>query len=224
MSQAANLLQKARSLAASGQLQEACQTYFSAAHAEPQNITIWTELGATFNLANRPNDALQALARAGRLNPQHVPALVEAAKAEVKLGRFKHAAAALQRATTIEPDNAILWREFAVALHRGNAGPQSLGVIQRAHELAPHDHETTLTLGMMLADNGAIDVALPHLQRVAAQNPGVREYAALANCLSSLSRMEEAREMVEKAAAINPHFPGVPFTRARIAESLGAHG
>ncbi|MCC6971906.1 MAG: sulfotransferase [Phycisphaerales bacterium] len=221
MSQAANLLQKARSLAATGQFESACQAYFSAAQAEPGNITIWTELGAAFNAANRPADALQALARAGKLNPQHVPALVEASRAEVKLGRFKHAAAALQRATTIEPGNAVLWREFAIALHRGNAGPQSLGVIQRAHELAPDDHETTLTLGMMLADNGAVDTALPHLQRAAAQNPGARQYAALANCLSSLSRMEEAREAVEKAAAINPRFPGVPFTRARIAESLG---
>lgn len=221
MSHAAQLLQQARSLAASGRLEEACQTYFSAAQAEPQNISIWTELGAAFNAANRPNDALQALARAGRLNPQHVPALVEAARAELKLGRAQRAAAALQRATTIEPGNAVLWREFAVALHRGNAGPRSLDVIRRAHELAPDDEETTLTLGMMLADNGALEAALPHLQNAAAKKPGARQFAALANCLSSLSRMDEAHEAVEKAAAINPRFPGVPFTRVKIAEAMG---
>lgn len=221
MSQAANLLQKARSLAASGKLQEACQTYFSAAQAEPQNITIWTELGATFNVANRPNDALQALARAGRLNPQHVPALVEAAKAEMKLGQPQRAAAALQRATTLEPNNAALWLQFAIALHTGNAGPKSIGVIQRAHELAPEDNETTLIFGMMLCDNGALEAGLPYLRKAAEQKPDARQFAALANCLSSLSRMEEAHEAIEKAAAINPRFIGVPFTRTKIAEAMG---
>lgn len=221
MSQATNLLQKARSLAATGQFDEACQTYVNAAQVEPRNVTIWTELGAAFNAANRPNDALRALARVGQLNPQHVPALVEAARAEMKLNQPQRAAAALQRATTIEPNNAMLWREFAVALHRGNAGPKSLSVIQRAHQLAPDDPETTITLGMMLADHGAVELALPHLQSAAAQNPGARQFAALANCLSSLSRMEEAQEAIDKAVAINPRFPGVPFTRTKIAESMG---
>ncbi|MFO0834714.1 MAG: sulfotransferase [Phycisphaerales bacterium] len=221
MSHASNLLQKARSLAANGQLDAACQTYANAAQADPQNATAWTELAAAHNAANRPNEALQALARVGRLNPQHVPALVEAARAEMKLGQPQRAAAALQRATSIEPNNAVLWREFAVALHRGNAGPKSLTVIQRAHQLAPEDPETTLTLGMMLADHGAVELALPHLQKAAEQAGGVRQYAALANCLCSLTRVEEAHQAIEKATAINPRFPGVPFTRTRIAETLG---
>lgn len=221
MSQAPQLLEKARSLRSAGRMQEACQAYFSAANADPQNLAAWTELGSAFNAINRPQDALQALARAGRLNPRHVPALVEAARAELKMGRPQQAAAALQRATAIEPNNAELWREFAVALHTGNAGIQSLDVIRRAHELAPEDTETTLVLGMMLADHGALDLGLPHLQAAAAKRPGARELSVLANCLSSLSRIEEAHEAIEKAAKINPKFPGVPFTRTKIAEAMG---
>lgn len=221
MSQAANLLQKARSLAASGKLQEACETYTRAARSDPRNITIWTELGATFNAANRPNEALQALMRAGGLNPQHVPALIEAARAEMKLGHPQRAAAALQRATTLEPDNAALWRDFSVALYTSNAGTKSLSAIQRAHNLAPDDGETLLYMGMMFCDYGSAERGLPYLRRAMELSPGVRSYAALANCLSTLFRMEEAHDLVEKAALVNPHFPGVPFTRTKIAEALG---
>ncbi len=221
MSQAANLLQKARSLAASGKLQEACETYASAARSDPRNITIWTELGATFNAANRPNEALQALAQAGGLNPGHVPALVEVAHAETKLGRHMNAAAALQRATSLEPTNGKLWRDLAVALYTGNAGTKSLRAIQRAHQLAPDDPDTTLYLGMMMCDFGSMERGLPHLRRAAELKPSVRSYASLANCLCSLSRIEEAHEFIEKAAGINPYFPGVPYTRTKIAEAMG---
>lgn len=221
MTNATKFLNQARSLRDAKRLAEACHAYSNAAQADPQNVEIWTELAATLNSMNRHNEALQALARVGRINPQHVPALIEASRAELKLGRPQQAAAALRRATSIEPNNALAMREFAIALHAGNAGLPSLQVIQRAHALAPDDAETSLILGMMLADHGAAESALPHLERAAAKVPGARQLASLANCLSSLSRIEEAHAAVEKAAAINPRFPGVPYTRAKIAEAMG---
>jgi len=221
MSNTAPLLHRARSLRASGRLREACETYARAASADPDNVTAWTELGATFNAANRPNDAVRALTRAGQINPQHVPALVELSRAETKLGHPQRAAAFLQRAASLEPTNAVILREFARALHYSNAGLACLPVIRRAVELAPDDAETNLVAGMLLTENRSHREALPLLRKAVSLRPNAATLASLATSLTLLFQLDEAQRTIDQAAAIDPKFPGVPATRTLIAEALG---
>jgi len=164
----------------------------------------------------RPDLALQAVNAVRDEAPGSGEAMTVAGLALLRLGEYRGARLALERALKLQPnqfDAAITLAELNFGLGNGSRG---IEVLQMAARLRPQAFRVWLTMGKVLHDLGDFPKAIQAYERAVGLNPNDREaLIGLIGCLMGTDQPDQAEPWVTKAFREYPDDPRVLGFAAR---------
>ena len=143
-----------------------------------------TALGSFYSRLQQPQPAQAAFAAALKLDPDHVPAYVNAADALSRQGQEAEASTLLRHGLTRLPNNAALHHALGLSLVRQQQTGPALQEIALAARLAPDERRYAYVLGVALNSAGRGTEA----QRVLAQ--AVKRWPADRDLLLTLATLQ----------------------------------
>lgn len=153
---------------------DALDAYDRAVGIEPRNSEYWSNRSLALRGLRLPEDAIDSLQCAVALNANNVNALSNLGIVLKEQKRFPEAIAALDRATSIEPESAALWANFASIY-------EPMGELERMGDLArrsvacdPNYPEPYNLLGNCEMEAGRLAEALVLYEKVVGLDPGNR--------------------------------------------------
>lgn len=124
-------------------------------------------------------------------------------------------------AETIAPDTETLFRD-AFALHHQGQGAAAAVLYQRILELDPDHGKALHMLGVVAAQDGALERAAALLERAVASSPqAAGAWRDLGGALLGLGRLEEALSALDRALALRPEMAVAHFRRGSVLADLG---
>ncbi len=146
------------------------------------------------------------LSRALQLDPRHLAALDGLAVILAGAGRADEAAATLERALALAPDDGELWARLGLArAQAGDATGAEVALLQAVDRAAPRAH---YNLGLVLAQRGAHAEAVRHLVAAEEVEDGPDVRYAVASTLWQWGRRDEARVAAKRVLQLDPAHPG----------------
>jgi len=140
-----------------------------------------------------------------RLDPKFVPALVNLADLDRARGQDKDGEKLLQRAMTIEPDNADVQQALGLTLVRRRDYAGALERLRRASDLAPDNARYTYVYAVALNSTGAPGEALALLERTHRRYPANRDVLlALVSTSQEKGDPVAALSYARELAALDP--------------------
>ena len=165
---------------------------------------------------NRPDLALKAIGEVRDEAPGSGEAMTVAGLALLRLGEYRGARLALERALKLQPnqfDAATTLAELNFGLGNGARG---IEVLQMAARLRPQDFRVWLTMGKVLSDLGDFPKAIQAFEKALGLNPNDREaLIGLIGCLMATDQPDQAEPWVTKALEKYPDDPRVLGLAAR---------
>jgi tetratricopeptide (TPR) repeat protein len=180
------------------------------------------ERGRFYLERGRPDMALQAVSEVRDEAPGAGEAMAVAGLSLVRLGEYRGARMALERALRLQPnqiDAAMGLAQLNLALGNGQRGVE---VLQDAARLRPGEFRVWLTLARALHDRGDLEGAAAAYEKALALEVDHRE--ALIGLLGTLmagSRPERAELWTGRALARYPDDPAILGLAARAAANAG---
>jgi tetratricopeptide (TPR) repeat protein len=204
-------------LKGSESLTEAEACYARAVTHDPRRVDTWLKLGTCRHTLNRTPEALEALSRAVRLNPNHTRALSAYAATLERAGRLDEAASHLRHALTVAPDDVRALKSLGhITLKLGNA-VEAKYVLARARELAPADPDTLYSYANTLLRMEQLQPAMDLYLRVRELQPNQpRGTFAPAAVLLMDGQYETGWAAYESRYAMAAFKPNVPNIRERL--------
>ena len=149
--------------------------------------------------------ALEMLGRVLELDPQSVPALLEAARIHIARGDPAQGRALVERVLAIDPGSAAAHVELGNALTRLEQNDAAIAEFERAIEIDPSLGEAQNNLATLLFGMGRADEGLERLRAAAARLPGEAgvQYN-LAAVLLNRERYDEAVDVLRASLALRP--------------------
>jgi tetratricopeptide (TPR) repeat protein len=164
----------------------------------------------------RPDLALRAVNAIRDEAPGSGEAMTVAGLALLRLGEYRGARLALERALKLQPnqfDAALTLAELNFDLGNGARG---IEVVQMAARLRPQEFRVWLTMGKVLHDLGDFPKAIQAYERAVSLNPDNREgLIGLIGCLMRADQSDQAEPWVTKTLGMFPDDPGVLGFAAR---------
>jgi tetratricopeptide (TPR) repeat protein len=140
--------------------------------------------------------------------------VIDAAQTASKAGRLEDARRAYERAITLSPDSAFLYRELGQVEKRAGDTDQALQHLRRAIELDPNDATALAEAGELLEARGDVAGAEDAYRKAASLDPGLN----LAGRIAAVAeRAREARLPEEFRAALTT----TQLTRGDLAALIG---
>jgi tetratricopeptide (TPR) repeat protein len=173
-----------------------------------------------FDAALGQADAAQAqFAAAIRLDPEYVPAYVNAADVLRAQGRDQESADMLQQGLLQAPTSATLHHALGLALIRLRQTEQALASLRRAVELDPATARYTYVFAVALHSTGQADESIRRLQDAVRRWPYDRDMLmALTSFQLESGKRQDARVTARKLVAA---YPADPQVRVLAAQALG---
>jgi TolB-like protein/Tfp pilus assembly protein PilF len=177
---------------------------------DPNNAESYAWQAHILNLAGRPEEAIQLMAQAMRLNPRYPPGyLFTLGMAYVLAGHSAEAVATTKEFLNHSPNHLVAYLNLAVAYVQQwdsqlSQDPQTLTqalvAVQQALALSDVSPVGHALLGIVYLLQKQYEPALAEVERAVALDPNdAGSYALLAEVLSRVGRSEEALRMVEQA-------------------------
>jgi Tfp pilus assembly protein PilF len=175
-----------------------------------------TELAlAAFERALAVDPSLSELSRRVEvLRFRNVQDVIDAAQSAARAGRLDDARRAYERALSISPDSAFLYRELGQVERRASNGDRALQHLRRAVELDPADAAALVELGELLEARGDDSGAEAAYRKAAAVDPGLNLAARIA---ATVERSRELQLPAEFRAALTSS----QLTRGELAAIIG---
>jgi tetratricopeptide (TPR) repeat protein len=170
------------------ELQKDIDAGLSRAAAEPGDIRWRNALGASFIRAGRPEDAIQQLEQALRIDPASVEARNNLGHALQLSGRLREALAEFREAARLAPRNDLAHLNVANTLQDLGEVAESIGPYRQAIALNPDAAEARNNLGAALASLGDLDAAEQQFREALALQP---DYA---DALTNLEQLLEVKK------------------------------
>jgi tetratricopeptide (TPR) repeat protein len=146
-------------------------------------------MGAALGLANRPEDAVKALAYAVELEPKNPELLVRLGFAEHGAGRIEAAAARLEQAAALSAKDGFGYSgSLGLILLQLKRPAQARGWLERSRPGEGDFAEAKLQLAMLEADAGRPDAARSALRQALAAAPELKSRAQADPRLAPLLR------------------------------------
>jgi tetratricopeptide (TPR) repeat protein len=165
-------------------------------------------------------EALASLARAVELDPNHVEARREYARVLAAENRMDEAAAQLESARALEPDNVGILLTLAQTLAQGDDDAGAEAVYADLDRLDAHDARTLSNWGNVLGRLGRDEEALAKLQLALLFAPDfANAHFNVALVLERLGRTDEAVEHLREAVRLEPGHTAAADELARLGES-----
>ncbi len=184
---------------------------------DPNNADSYAWQAEALNWAGRPEEALQMVEQAMRLNPRYPPLyLVESGWTYRMTGRYAEAIATLKELISRMPTHLGAHFNLAFSYWLQWVSQQSpdaqtlepaVAAVQRALALNDSLHWNHWILGSIYLYQQQYDQALAEMERAVALDPTEAEsYAFLAEVLSRVGRTEDALEAAAQALRLKPEF------------------
>ena len=184
---------------------------------DSNNADSYASQAQVLSWAGRPEEALRAVAQAMRLNPRYPPwYLFESGMAYHLTGRYAEAIATLQDSISRNPNflppyvflaDSYLWQWVAQQSPATQTLEPALAAVQRGLALNDSWHMYHLALGYISLYRQQYEQAVAELEQAVALGPNeARCYAALAETLSRVGRIEDALEAAAQALRLKPNF------------------
>jgi tetratricopeptide (TPR) repeat protein len=152
--------------------------------------------------ASNPPASMQQFAIAAKLQPKNARYQAAHGRAALKAGQFPQAAASLQRAASLRPDDFGIWHDLGQAYLKADAPAESVRAYKRALEIRP-DAELALTgLAEAASKSGDAAAAIEPLRSLYACSPkDVGLAGRLASALVTQGKADEALQVCSKIRA-----------------------
>lgn len=127
--------------------------------------------------AGEMETAVRLLERATQLLPSHVDAQLNLSGAYILTKQFKKAAAVLELAATLDPENAMIWTNLGAAylgnpiLAKEEEQQRAIEAFERALNLNPVAPNVAYNIGLIYRDKQDHSAALHWFQRALHANP-----------------------------------------------------
>jgi len=153
---------------------------------------------------------------------RNVPALLDAAIAELEAGRMADARVHFERVLYLQPKNADALHLLGVVLCSGGDSEKGLKLIRRALAFQPRHPVALNNLGNILKDLGRYEEALASYDKALALDPTLVELLYNSgNLLGQMGRMQDAVARYDRALELRP---GLAQALANRGNALGVLG
>ncbi|HAH07273.1 MAG TPA: hypothetical protein DCM05_12245 [Elusimicrobia bacterium] len=172
-----------------------------------KNPAAWiahNNLGKLYVEADRIGDGLGHLEAALKLNPEGAETLNNIAVALIRIGQPQQAVKILGRALKVKPEYLDARFNLGVALDAMNLTEEAAAQYAEVLKEAPSRSEARYNLALDMMRSGQVVEALPHLRRVAAENPIPHAFNNLGAALAMLGRHDEAEAEFRRALSLDP--------------------
>jgi len=197
---------------ANGRVKAAGDALNSLMRSAPGDPRVFLSAAMLAQKTSQGGQELALLAQAVRVAPQWWPGFAELAKALARQRRFAEALAAADKAVELAPRELVAL-EVAVSVATNADDAQSaVRYLKAALELRPDDVAIHRALGIALDRVRDFAAAEAHWRAVLAAYPDdASALGWLGTCLISLDRKAEALPLLERAYALAPDHPNLPF-------------
>lgn len=192
-----------------GDYDKAIQSYESAHRIDPFDYQISITLADLYRLMARVKDAIRTYIHACDLNPTSFVANAGLGECYWHLGDHLQAIVYLNRAVSLQPDNADAFVRLADAQNAAGNFYEAIRAYKSALELdASRQPRVLVMLGRTYLAQGRLKVARKTLQIALRSDPDQAEaHMHLAYCLGRLNEVESAEEHFTQAVALNDKLP-----------------
>jgi Flp pilus assembly protein TadD len=164
-----------------------------------------SSLGYALQSEGKTDEAIAEYREALRLDPAHMPAIIDLAAALTARGELDEAIALSTRGLSIRSEDAELQNNFGVALKAKGQLAEAEARFREAARIRPEYATAWFNLGTTLASEGKSAEALEPLTRALALEPRNAGYHAnLGAVLAGLGRMDEAESRYRQAIELDP--------------------
>jgi tetratricopeptide (TPR) repeat protein len=150
---------------------EALATYDLGERWFPSDRFIWNNRGVVYRDWGRLDNSVAAFERALEIEPGYSKALEGRSESLLLRGDFEAAAAGFQAVVDRHPDQAITWRNLALALSGARRTEESIAAYERSLTLSPDDTQTLFDCAGELARSGRYAEATAMLDRLLELDP-----------------------------------------------------
>lgn len=180
----------------------------AAVEANGKNAEAWAWLGEANQQAGSSDAGLAELDQALDLNPRSPTVRGLRGLYFQRVGNFRQALVEFQAAAALDPENPAWSASVGEAQSKNGDLIRALEAYQKATALAPEEAEYWRLLAIFCAQNNVNvhDVGLPAAQKAVLLEPeNSTSLDVLGWVLSLEARYEEARRMLDRALALDPH-------------------
>jgi predicted CXXCH cytochrome family protein len=200
--------------------QQASQEYIATLQYTADRPEARVALGGFQAALGKPDEAQSLFAAALRLDPDFVPAYVNAADVLRAQGRDQEAADMLQQGLARVPMSATLHHALGLARIRLRQPDLAMGSLRRAVELDPDAERYAYVYGVALHSAGDVDESIRRLQDAARRWPYSRDVLmALTSFQLEAGRKRDAQVTAHRLVAA---YPADPQVRVLAAQALGS--
>lgn len=225
------LLECAALLRRLGRAVEAGELLEQGIGVQPGDATLYATLGEIMAGLGRLNGAIAACREAIKIDPGHVPALLNLAialhgssAAEEASERIDEAIALYRRVAELDPGNRSALANLGIACHAGERYEDAADACAEALDLYPGDLSLQNTLGSALLNLARIDEATTVYEAAVADHPASGElHFNLATAYYRQRRFLEAISAFERSAELVPGDVGVHLELGKICNSIGRY-
>jgi tetratricopeptide (TPR) repeat protein len=216
------LVQKGKTAASNGQLQESIAQLEAALRLNPDHADAHAHLGAALWQAGRGNEALQHLQRAITLQPQAIKARNTLAGVRRQQRRWDEAIAGYRGSLAIRPGDIATLNQLGLTCLEAGRPEEALQWLEQAQLLRPAHPETARNLGIVSASIGQPEKAAQHFKRALLLKPDYADAELQWGfLLARLGRLPEALEHFQQAVKLAPDSGQAHFV---LAMALREHG
>ncbi len=172
---------------------------------EPNNSFLLKNLGVTYSLLGKEEEAIKYYDRALEIKPDDYDSLCQKGVSLSILGKEEEAIKLFDRALEIKPDDCDSLRQKGFSLSKLGKEEEAIKEFDRALEIKPDDYNLLRQKGISLSKLGEEEEAIKLFDRALKIKPN--DYKSLTfkgNSLSKLGKEEEAIKYYDKALEIKP--------------------
>jgi superkiller protein 3 len=189
-----------------GDYAQASLHYESVSRLDPYTVKNHYNLGVTYQLLNRLQDAAGAYLRALRLEPKDVKSNMNLGTVYVALGKFDEAVFYLERATQLDDKNSQAWSNLGVALDARGSPVLAEAAYRKSLELEGMSPVTlqNLAANLVTQKKGAEAVAV--MEEVLKTNRSAATVKRYGDALTAAGRFNEALAQYDTAMQLDPRM------------------
>ena len=213
---------KAMSLAALGQQQEAITCYDKALALSPGEPKIWTNKGLLLHKLDCFEEAIYCHDRALALDPNLNGLWSNKAASLAAIGRHEEAMTCYNKALALGSESAAAWNDKGVALDSARRYREAVSCFDKAIAIDPRYAEAWNNKGVALGFLDSHEDAIACYKRALDINPRYSE--ALYNIGLSFVALDRPRDAIrayDASLEINPRDATVWYTKANRLDALG---
>jgi len=203
-----------------GNWQEAAEMFKRACDAKPNDSLFAYNYARALRKLNKPDEYLEQMNIAYRLNPRDKDVLLAMSEASSKMGDNSGSIRYLQEALKLYPENADLHNSISVALFRANALPQAIEHARQAVSLNPKLTSARINLGSTLLSDGDLKGAADAYREATNINPADPEgHFGLSRALEKLGDKPGAKaELAKFIDSASQTDARLPAAKRRLSE------